>query len=105
MSTGLPVIVTRVGGLPEAAAAYGGAIFVPPRDSNAILAALVRALPLAGRRFANPHSWDASVTRLEQLFAMLPARRQTEASRVISYEDPDDPVGEAADGGSTSRVN
>ena len=34
MNWGLPVVVTRVGGLPEAAAGYQGAVFVAPGDDN-----------------------------------------------------------------------
>jgi glycosyltransferase involved in cell wall biosynthesis len=54
MSWGLPVIVTCVGGLPEAAAGYGGAIFVPPNDRQALKAAIWQARRLVGRRFADP---------------------------------------------------
>jgi glycosyltransferase involved in cell wall biosynthesis len=61
MSWGLPVIVTRVGGLPEAVAGYGGAILVPPGDEHALRAAIRGARRLAGRRFADPRSWAESV--------------------------------------------
>jgi hypothetical protein len=41
MSAGLPVIVSDVGGLREAAAGYEGARLVPPQDPAALAAALV----------------------------------------------------------------
>ncbi|MEP7022244.1 MAG: glycosyltransferase family 4 protein [Actinomycetota bacterium] len=64
MSWGLPVVVTSVGGLPEAAAGYGGAIFTRPDDRDALLAAIRRAVRLAGRRFADPRDWAASADAL-----------------------------------------
>lgn len=64
MSWGLPVVVTSVGGLPEAAAGYGGAIFAPPGDLRALDAAIARATALAGQRFSDPRSWDESVEAL-----------------------------------------
>ncbi len=79
MSYGLPVVVTRVGGLPEAAAAYGGAIFVPPGDPAALRVALGEAFSMRTKRFADPQSWDGTVTRYDALFAALgqasPVRR------------------------------
>lgn len=61
MSAGLPLVVTSVGGLVEAAGDYEGATFVPPQDPDALAAAL-KALPAQrGQRFADPHNWAASV--------------------------------------------
>lgn len=67
MNYGLPVVVTNVGGLPEAAAGYGGAIFVPPNDRQALKAAIQRAAQMAGQRFEDPRSWTDSIRGL--LFA------------------------------------
>jgi glycosyltransferase involved in cell wall biosynthesis len=64
MSWGLPVVVTRVGGLPEAAAGYDGAIWVPPGDERALAAAIRNARQLVGRRFADPRSWAESIDAL-----------------------------------------
>jgi glycosyltransferase involved in cell wall biosynthesis len=64
MNWGLPVVVTRVGGLPEAAAGYQGAVFVVPGDDDALRAGIQRAAGLAGRRFADPRDWADSVTAL-----------------------------------------
>lgn len=67
MSHGLPVIVTSVGGLIEAAGDYEGAVFVPPRDPVAIRAAIEQVAGSRGRRFADPHSWERTVDRYEAL--------------------------------------
>jgi glycosyltransferase involved in cell wall biosynthesis len=64
MSWGLPVVVTRVGGLPEAAAGYDGAIFVPPGDGPALKAAIGQGVKLAGRRFPDPRTWAESASAL-----------------------------------------
>ena len=71
MSAGLPTVVTSVGGLVEAAGDYGGAIFVPPQEPAALAAALERLLAVRGERYADPHSWETSVTRFGQVFAGL----------------------------------
>lgn len=61
MSTGLPLIVTSVGGLVEAAGSYQGASFVPPQDPDALTVALIALAARRGQRFPDPHSWAASV--------------------------------------------
>ena len=61
MSCGLPVVVTSVGGLPEAAQGYRGAVFVPPGDPAALRAGLMRATRLAGQRFRDPRSWADTI--------------------------------------------
>jgi len=71
MSTGLPVIVTAVGGLREAVSGYAGAITIPPQDPEALRAALPRAAALRGQRFADPHSWERTVQRYDTLFGLL----------------------------------
>ena len=76
MSTGLPVIVTAVGGLREAVSGYQGAITIPPKDPQALRAALPRAAALRGQRFADPHSWGRTVQRYDALFARLGRRKQ-----------------------------
>ncbi|MEO3937859.1 glycosyltransferase [Dermatophilaceae bacterium Soc4.6] len=61
MSAGLPVVVSAVGGLVDAAGDYEGVTFVPPADSAALADAL-RALPAGrGRRYTDPHTWEHSV--------------------------------------------
>lgn len=75
MSHGLPLVVTEVGGLPEATAGYQGAITIPPADPIALGAALQRASRLRGQRFADPQSWERTVGRFLELFAALPNTR------------------------------
>ncbi len=76
MSTGLPVIVTAVGGLREAVSGYAGAITIPPKDPEALRAALPRAAALRGQRFADPHSWERTVQRYDALFTQIGRRKQ-----------------------------
>jgi glycosyltransferase involved in cell wall biosynthesis len=61
MSAGLPVVVSDVGGLTEAVRDYAGAVPVPPRDHEALRAALLRLPAMRGHRFADPHSWQHTV--------------------------------------------
>ncbi|MGW1564500.1 glycosyltransferase [Streptomyces sp. NPDC002144] len=58
MSNGLPVVLSAVGGLVEAAEDYPGAVFVPPAEPEALAEALVKARTMAGEHFPDPHSWD-----------------------------------------------
>jgi glycosyltransferase involved in cell wall biosynthesis len=67
MSHGLPLVVTAVGGLPEAVQEYGGATLVPPRDPDALRRALYRVAKLKGRRYADPHSWEQKAQSYEAL--------------------------------------
>ena len=71
MSWGLPVIVTEVGGLPEAVARYEGAILVKPRDPEGIRVAIEQVVKWKGRCFDDPHSWERSVERYGQLLAQI----------------------------------
>lgn len=61
MSAGLPVVVTDVGGLADAADGYEGATLVAPRDPAALAAALARLPARRGRRYADARSWDDTV--------------------------------------------
>jgi len=54
---GLPVVVSRVGGLPEAVAGYAGAVLVEPSDPLALRGALRRVARLRGQRFRPPRRW------------------------------------------------
>jgi glycosyltransferase involved in cell wall biosynthesis len=58
MSFGLPVVLTNVGGLPEAAEGYGGAVFVLPHDPGSLREGIVRAALMAGQRFSDRRDWD-----------------------------------------------
>src|SRR5581483_11536577 len=71
MANGLPLVLTAVGGLPEAVADYEGAVLVPPRDPKALLEA-IRALPqLCGRRYHDHHSWAQTASAYEDLINRL----------------------------------
>jgi glycosyltransferase involved in cell wall biosynthesis len=61
MSWGLPIVVTSVGGLPEAANGYAGAVFVPPGDPAVLKEGLLKAVALVGQKFPDPRSWQDTV--------------------------------------------
>lgn len=71
MSCGLPVVVTRIGGLMEAVADYEGAIVVSPEDSTALQNALLQVATLRGKRYTDPHSWEHTVESYQALFDVL----------------------------------
>ncbi len=73
MSTGLPVVVSSVGGLVEAAGDYAGATFVPPADPLALAAAMSELPSRRGSHFDDPHSWDVTVAAFDELFARVGA--------------------------------
>lgn len=77
MSQGLPLVVTKVGGLSEAVAGYEGAIMVPPQSPLALRDALIDVAKLRGRRFADPHSWENTAKRFAALFHALDVRPAT----------------------------
>jgi hypothetical protein len=54
-------VVTSVGGLPEAASGYTGAVFVPPADPVLLKEGLMKAVALAGQKFPDPRSWHDTV--------------------------------------------
>lgn len=68
MSCGLPVVVTRVGGLVEAVADYEGAILLPPEDPAALRDALIQVAKLGGKRYTDPRSWEHTASRYRALF-------------------------------------
>lgn len=75
MARGLPTVVTSVGGLGEAAGDYAGAVFAPARDPEGLAAAIDVAAGLRGQRFDDPHTWDRTCDRYEELFAAVSAAR------------------------------
>jgi glycosyltransferase involved in cell wall biosynthesis len=75
MANGLPLVLTAVGGLPEAVAGYEGAILVPPHDPRALLDAIRRLPRLRGRRYGDVHSWEQSVAGYVDLINALRAPR------------------------------
>jgi glycosyltransferase involved in cell wall biosynthesis len=71
MSHGLPLIVTRVGGLVEASSGYEGAFLVPPQDSVALTQAILEVAKVQGQRYQDPHSWDRTVSLYDNLFNQI----------------------------------
>jgi glycosyltransferase involved in cell wall biosynthesis len=61
MSWGLPVVVTSVGGLPEAASGYDGAVFIPPGDPAMLKVGLMKAVQMVGQQFSDPRDWGETV--------------------------------------------
>ncbi len=69
LSLGVPVVATRVGGLPELLRDGDSALLVPPESPAALAEALIRLLgdselqraprPQSGRRVADQHSWPS----------------------------------------------
>jgi glycosyltransferase involved in cell wall biosynthesis len=72
MNQGLPVVVTRVGGLPEAADGYDGTVFVEPGDPAQLKAGIMQAVPMAGRRFSDPRDWGETIKAID-IASGLPA--------------------------------
>ncbi len=70
MATGLPVVVTTVGGLVSAVEGYSGAVQVPPSNPAALAQGVTEAARLTGRRHEDPHSWHHT----EILFGAVIAR-------------------------------
>ncbi len=68
MAHGLPVVVSQVGGLVEATREYEGAVPVAPADPAALAGALLEVAALKDRRFADPHSWERTLDRYDELF-------------------------------------
>jgi glycosyltransferase involved in cell wall biosynthesis len=91
MSWGLPVVVTNVGGLLEAASGYSGAIFVPPGDPAMLKVAIQRAAALAGRRFTDPRDWAETVDALISAADLAPRLPEGEADTSQTSAGADGP--------------
>jgi glycosyltransferase involved in cell wall biosynthesis len=89
MSQGLPVAVTKVGGLVEAASDYGGTRFVEPGDVADLRQALLELPAMAGRSYSDPHSWVRSVERIEELLAAIRSARTTADNRTAQATPAD----------------
>ncbi len=69
---GLPVVVTTVGGLVEAAADYTGAVLVRPDSPDDLGRGLLAAAELRGRRHSAPVTWEAVAQAYADIFAAVP---------------------------------
>ncbi len=87
MSTGLPVVISEVGGLVEAAGDYEGTHFVPPADPAALADAMAKLPGDRNRRYADPHSWDTTVDAYGELLRRIGA--PTWAPPLDSVSRPD----------------
>ena len=91
MAAGLPVVATRVGGVPEIAVAGESALLVAPRDPAGMAAALDRVLSdeglarglaaSASARGADHFSPEAQIRSLVKIYQGLAAGRRTAASQ------------------------
>ncbi len=77
MSYGLPVVVTAVGGLPEAVEGYSGAVLVEPASIDRLADGVRKAEPLLGVRHRATRSWQDVAGQHEALYcsAGVMARR------------------------------
>jgi glycosyltransferase involved in cell wall biosynthesis len=75
MHRGLPVVVTDVGGLVEAAGDYPGTVFVPPANPAALAQGILSALDLRDRHHADTHTWEDSRTRYASLIEGIRSER------------------------------
>lgn len=71
MSSGLPVVVSEVGGLVEAAGSYEGTTFVPVADPAALAGALADVERAPVRRYTDTHSWDNTVAAYGTLLGRI----------------------------------
>jgi glycosyltransferase involved in cell wall biosynthesis len=74
MAHGLPLVLTSVGGLPEAVAEYDGAILVPPRAPDELVKAIRQLPALRGKRYRDPHSWEGTVAAYAHLMGQIKSR-------------------------------
>jgi glycosyltransferase involved in cell wall biosynthesis len=96
MSHGLPVVVTAVGGLVEAAERYSGTTFAPAGSPGALADAIQEAFAAkAGRRHTDPSSWEESVAAYGRLFAAMglpgsqDADTSTSSNQIVPSFSPD----------------
>ena len=81
MASGLSVIVSDVGGLVEASEGYEGKLSIEPHRPDQIRLAMEKAWKMRRRRFEDPHSWDRTLARYEELFARIMPRGSTRVGK------------------------
>ncbi len=87
MSCGLPIVVTRVGGLIEAVADYEGAILVAPEDPMALQEALIQVAKMGRKRYADPNSWEQNTSCYQELFEFLTAKHISVDAAQTAYKE------------------
>ncbi|ANW65687.1 glycosyltransferase [Mycobacterium sp. djl-10] len=75
MSLGLPIAVSDIPALVDAASGYRGCVFFPPGDVPALQASLQALAGMRHTRFDDPVSWEESVHSFERLFDELDAAK------------------------------
>jgi glycosyltransferase involved in cell wall biosynthesis len=85
-SCGLPVVVTAVGGLVEAAGDYAGAVLVRPGKPDELAKGLLAAADLRGRTHSAPVTWQAVAQSYADIFAAVvpPAEPSAMTTRLKS---------------------
>ena len=71
MARGLPVVVTKVGGLVEATALYPGAVQVEPANPVSLANGIQEAATLVGQRFKGASSWADTARSYSYLFEAI----------------------------------
>jgi glycosyltransferase involved in cell wall biosynthesis len=85
-ASGLPVVVTAVGGLVEAASDYTGAVLVEPGRPDELAKGLLAAADLRGRVHSAPVTWQAVAQSYADIFAAVvpPAESTVMTTRLTS---------------------
>jgi glycosyltransferase involved in cell wall biosynthesis len=86
MAAGLPVVASRVGGIPEVVQDGATGVLVPPQDPGALAAAAIRLLrdpgeaqrlgAAAARRTRERHSLRAVAARVDALYREILGRKR-----------------------------
>lgn len=71
MAAGLPVVVTRVGGLKEAAQDYSGTVFCDREDARSLVDAIQVGEKLVGTAHRDSYSWKDSADAYLRFFELL----------------------------------
>jgi glycosyltransferase involved in cell wall biosynthesis len=71
MATGHPLVTTKVPALQEACREYEGVFFAEVENPLSLREAMRRSMEKVGRRFGNPHSWDANADRYADFFRRI----------------------------------
>lgn len=85
MSTGLPIVATTVGGIPEIVHENRGGILIPPADSRAIVEA-VRSLIASPERFAEMGRYNAEQTRQRYTWSFVATEYESVYRHVLGQD-------------------